>query len=86
MTRGFLSGGDLFGRPEPMGGGGSNRSDLVDVALVAHRTGNAAWLLSDSGDPDDAKWLPFSVAERGEGKDANVWTMPRWIARDRGWV
>lgn len=62
------------------------RSDLQDLALHCHHETDAAWLLSDTGLRDDAKWLPKSQGERGAGRYANIWTMPEWIAVDRGWV
>jgi hypothetical protein len=74
--------GDLFGhepaQPRPDG--------TVALSLTLHRTSAKAWLLSATGRAVDAAWAPFSEATRGEGRDENVWTMPVWLARDRGWV
>lgn len=85
MTRGFRSELDLFGRREDARGG-IERNALVDLTLVCLRTSAAAWLLSPDGGQEAARWLPFSQGQRGEGPDASVWTMPKWIAVDRGWV
>ncbi|MDR3513757.1 MAG: hypothetical protein P4L73_19140 [Caulobacteraceae bacterium] len=63
----------------------AERSDLVDLALACHRETDKAWRLS-KGTADEPQWLPKSMAERGEGLMSEVWTMPRWIARDRGWL
>lgn len=73
---------DLFGfdpPPEPWAGEAS-------VALVLHRETDRAWLLADGNDVREAKWAPKSEARRGEGRDENIWTMPVWLARDRGWL
>lgn len=56
------------------------------VALVLHDATDKAWLLADSDDRREAKWAPKSKVRRGEGRDENVWTMPTWLARDRGWL
>lgn len=76
---------DLFGERAPRDDG-ARRSDLVDLALAIHGETDKAWLLSDEDDKAKAQWLPKSQAERGEGKDAGIWTMPGWLAKDRGWV
>lgn len=58
----------------------------VSLSLVLHDERPASWLLAESIDRRDAKWAPKSEVKRGEGRDENVWTMPRWLARDRGWL
>ena len=58
----------------------------IAVALVLHDQTDRAWLLADDEDRRKARWAPKSQAKRGEGRDANVWTMPVWLARDRGWL
>lgn len=73
---------DLFGFDDPREPEGKGK---VALALVEHRTGKQAWLLSETGQLADAKWLPFSLAVRGEGRDANVWTIAKWKARELGW-
>ncbi len=62
------------------------KSTLTDLALHLHHETPDAWLLSDTGLRPDAKWLPKSQAERGSGRYETIWTMPEWIATDRGWV
>lgn len=74
--------GDLFGfkaRDPPAKG-------EVALALIHHDDTAKAWLLSESGKAVDAQWVPKSQAKRGEGRDENVWTMPTWLAHDRGWT
>lgn len=58
----------------------------VALALVLHDQTDAAWLLGETNDRRAAKWAPKSKVKRGEGRDENVWTMPAWLASDRGWV
>lgn len=74
---------DLFGeemaRPPP-------RVGEVELALVLHDESPKAWLLADGIDRRTAQWTPKSQVKRGEGRDANVWTVPAWLARDRGWL
>ena len=73
---------DLFGfDASPAEGSGE-----VSVALIFHDASPKAWLLSETGRDVDAQWAPKSQVKRGEGRDENVWTMPRWIAADRGWT
>lgn len=64
----------------------SSRSDLIDLALIVHHETEGAWLLSDTGQKSDAKWLPKSVGEREDGPGASIFTMPERYAIDRGWV
>ena len=75
---------DLFGFDTQSGrgrGGGE-----VALSLVLHREGVSAWLLAEGLDVVDAQWVPKSQVRRGEGRDENVWSMPAWLARDRGWM
>lgn len=74
--------GDLFGFEPP----DEPAPGDVSLALVFHDQTDAAWLLGETIDKRGAKWVPKSKAKRGEGRDMNVWTMPRWMAADRGWL
>ena len=74
---------DLFGFDDS---GEGDPKGAVSLALVLHDQTAKAWLLAETLDRRDAKWAPKSEVRRGEGRDENVWTMPRWLARDRGWV
>jgi hypothetical protein len=67
-------------------GSRGRRSEPVEIALVLHAESPIAWLLSDTDDRADAKWAPKSQVTRGEGRDDDVWTMPEWLAIDRGWL
>lgn len=73
---------DLFGetpRPAPKAG-------EVALAMVLHGQTDKAWLLAETSYSRDAQWAPKSHAKRGEGRDENIWTMPTWLAQERGWM
>ena len=70
MTRGFLDDDKV------------QKSDLIDVAVQVHRETAKAWLVSDTGDKKDAKWIPKSQAELADG----VLTCPEWLAKDKGLI
>lgn len=75
--------GDLFGSDAP---GAAPSDGAVQLALILHDQSTKAWLLGESVDGRKAKWAPKSKVTRGEGRDANIWTMPRWVAVERGWL
>lgn len=74
---------DLFGFDDPRAPEGRGK---VALALAPHRESEKAWLLSQTGDVADAKWVPKSIAVRGEGPEEHVWTLPSWKARELGWM
>jgi hypothetical protein len=74
--------GDLFGHDPPQRQAGGE----VQLAMVLHGETAAAWLLAETMDRREARWVPKSECRRGEGRDENIWTLPTWMARDRGWV
>lgn len=74
---------DLFGHEAP---DAAPTTGEVQLALVLHDQRPKSWLLGETVDGRLAKWVPKSEARRGEGRDANIWTMPIWLARDRGWA
>lgn len=70
MTRGFLSDGE------------ARKADLIDVAVQIHHETPKAWLVSDTGDKKDAKWIPKSQAELADG----LLTCPEWLAKEKGFI
>jgi hypothetical protein len=64
--------------------------DLTPVTLPLDAVGEGtgkAWLLRPSGVKGAAaKWAPRSEVMRGEGAEAGLFTMPRWVAVERGWL
>jgi len=75
--------GDLFGHDPPKREAGGGQ---VALAMVLHGETASAWLLAEGLDRREARWVPKSECHRGEGRDENVWTLPSWMARDRGWM
>lgn len=63
------------------------KSDLIDLTLRLHQITARAILVSDSGDTDDAVWLPKSQVEFDEIKPGIVEvTLPEWLALERGLI
>lgn len=75
--------GDLFGHDPPKR---ESAGGQVALAMVLHGETASAWLLAETMDRREARWVPKSECRRGEGRDENIWTLPTWMARDRGWV
>lgn len=75
--------GDLFGHDPPRREATAGEAAL---AMVIHGETASAWLLAEGLDRREARWVPKSECRRGEGRDENVWTLPMWLARDRGWM
>lgn len=73
---------DLFGEaPAP-------RRDATPVTLPMRLVDQTdkGWLLTPDGRSGSAKWAPKSEVTRGEGPEEGRFTMPRWVAADRGWL
>lgn len=63
------------------------RSDLIDVTMHRHIDRPAAIFASDTGERDDAVWLPKSQIEIEEQDGAIVVvTMPSWLAAEKGLI
>ena len=62
--------------------------ELIDVACQQHHETEKAYLVSDDGERENAVWLPKSQVERGDAKGSGVYvfTMPEWLAVDKGLV
>ncbi len=62
--------------------------ELIDVACQQHHETDGAFLVSDNGERDTAVWLPKSQVERGDAQGGGVYvfTMPEWLAVDKGLV
>ena len=63
-----------------------SRNELVDLTLQQHHETDKAFLVSDDGNREKAVWLPKSQVERGDAKGRGVYifTMPTWLATDKG--
>lgn len=73
---------DLFG-PAPKG---DRDRTPVSIRMVVVARGEAGLLLAVDGRRDPAKWAPKAQVRAGEGRDENLFTMARWVARERGWL
>lgn len=61
--------------------------ELADLTLTFHHETDAAVLVSDDGDRDNAVWLPKSQIEMDndnprEGDSVEV-TLPYWLAKEK---
>lgn len=63
------------------------KSDLIELDLQVHHRTDRGILVSDTGDKEDAEWLPLAhvEVEMRNGGTARV-TMPEWLAIDRGFA
>lgn len=63
------------------------KSDLIDLSMQIHAETERAILVSDTGDRDDAVWLPLSQIEVNErhGSVLEI-TCPTWLAKDKGLI
>lgn len=58
----------------------TGESELIDIAADLTYETEKAFLISDGGKP---VWVPKSYVENnGDG----TWTMPLWLAKDKGLV
>jgi hypothetical protein len=69
------------------GNGRDMKSDLVDIAGYKRAETGKAILFTDTGDEEDAVWLPKSQIEMDDNKDGTVTvTLPEWLAKDKGLI
>lgn len=61
--------------------------ELTDITLELHFETEKAYLFSDDGDREKAKWVPKSQVEIEKKRD-NIYevTMPIWLAAKNGWI
>jgi hypothetical protein len=65
--------------------------ETVEVTLFKHHSTDKAYLLSDTGDEKDAKWVPISQCDgeperKMKGKQIFEFVMKTWIAQKNGWI
>lgn len=58
---------------------GSYKSDVVDIAATLKRETALAYLIDDG---DQEVWVPKSQVD----KDGNIFTMPEWLAHEKGLI
>lgn len=76
--------GDLFGRPKTP----PKDATPVTLAMVEIPPGtDKAWLLRPEGIAKGRTgFAARSECRRGDGDRARFFTMPRWLAAERGWL
>ena len=57
------------------------RLDVIEASCT-----DLAWFLRPPGKGAQAAFAPRQLARRGEGPEAQFFTMPKWLARERGWL
>lgn len=81
MSRPVVPQRDLFGRPA------AKARDCSPVVLPMREISagtDAAWHLAPKGmSSAKAAFAPRQLVERGSG---DLYTMPRWVAAERGWL
>ena len=58
----------------------TGRFDLVDITAEIRAETDKAWRLFDG---DRTEWVPKSQVERN---DDGTFTMPEWLAKDKGFI
>ena len=63
------------------------KSDLIDISVSLIYETEKAWLVSDTGQSDDAVWIPKSRAEL-EPSDFGIMTLtlPERFAQEKGLI
>lgn len=75
---------DLFGPAPPRP---RDDTPLTIPMREVHAGTSAAWFLAPMGvGSGKAAFAPRSLVSRGEGPQASQFTMPRWVAVERGWL
>lgn len=75
--------GDLFGAPKTIERDPTSTTIPMDVIGAGTRD---AWLLRPAGSKGPAKFVARRLVKRGEGPRAHEFTMPRFLAVERGWL
>lgn len=60
-----------------------SRSDVIDINVHLHHETDKAVLVSDTGDKDDAVWLPKSQIEIEPDAATHVVSLPEWLAIEK---
>jgi hypothetical protein len=58
-------------------------SNLVDIAAEFRHETDKAYLISDGGNP---VWVPKSQVEHYAQGGTEIFTMPEWLAKDKGLI
>lgn len=74
MTRGFID--DDYPRK-------GRRGPVMEIAATMVRETPAAWLINDG---DVEAWIPKSLATMDVGARHSIFTMPEWMAIEKGFA
>jgi len=64
----------------------------IEIAVTVHHETDAAWLVSDTGNRDEAVWLPKSQVsseaeiDLSDGPTEAELTLPEWLAQEKGLI
>jgi hypothetical protein len=63
----------------------ARNNEVVELTLQLHHETDKAYLVSDSGDRDEAVWLPKSMSLQGDQKGPGIYLfeMPEWLAVEK---
>ena len=64
-------------------------SEKIEIAVEIHYITDRAYLVSDTGDEDDAVWIPKSQVEPmtpPEIGEEVIFEIPEWLAEDKGLI
>jgi len=63
-------------------------TETTELSMVLHHKTARAVLVSDTGEKDDAVWLPLSQISVGQDSVDDILqiTMPEWLAKDKGLI
>ena len=76
---------DLFGKPPASAARDNTPVSIPLVHLPKHDTDKALMLMKH-GRGHAPGFAPRSVTTEGVGPNAGIFTMPKWLARERGWL
>lgn len=62
------------------------KSNIVDIDLHLHHETDRAVLVSETGDKNDAVWLPLSQIEIESESGFIVVSLPEWLAQEKGLI
>ena len=72
---------DLFGERRGEDDGGD-----VELLMTVTVETSRAWALVSKTKGGSARWVPKSMVRRSAAPHEDVFTMPRFMARERGWL
>lgn len=73
--------------------GPSTRWDVEELVVYLHHETEKAWLVSQTNERSDAKWVPkylkdgspFCELEQAGANDC-ILSIPKWLAQEKGFV